>query len=50
MQFERETSVGGSASGSGPRVGEWLCNDLGLVLVDDVPDMRFMDHGHSEAV
>lgn len=28
MQFDRETGVGGSATGSGPRVGEWLCNDL----------------------
>ena len=40
----------GSASGSGPRVGEWLCNDLHLVLVNDVPDVRLKDHGHSVAV
>ena len=40
----------GSASGSGPRVGEWLCNDLDLVLVHDISDVRFMDHGHNLAV
>jgi hypothetical protein len=35
-----ETGVGGSATGSGPRVGEWLCNDLCLVLVHDITDVR----------
>jgi len=39
-----------SASGSGPRVGEWLCNDLDLVLVHDISEVRFMDHGDNVAV
>ena len=35
-----------SASRAGPGVGEWLRNDLGLVLVYDISDMGFMDDGH----
>ena len=40
----------GSASWASSSVGEWLCNDLGLVLVHDIADVGLMDDGHSVAV
>jgi hypothetical protein len=46
--FDLRDSVGGSASGSGPRVGEWLCNHLCLVLVHDISDLHAQRHRDPE--
>jgi hypothetical protein len=50
MQCQRKKGTTGSARRAGPGVGEWLRNDLGLVLVYDVSDMGFVDDGHRVAV
>lgn len=49
-QCRRKKGITGSASGAGSGVGEWLCDDLGLVLVHDIADVGLMDDGHSVAV